>query len=96
MHKTIIIFMVLEVPRKQAVGSGVIRNTKNAMDLHDLEIGGEGAAGSTIIRHAFISRLSEPCPIAHSHSKPIIFLVIYRVCLLKSPRQDLSENSFAW
>ena len=70
MHKTVILFIVLELPMRGAVGSRVIRNAKNAMHFH----GGGRAAGSRIIINAIRSRLSEPCPIAPLHSKPMILL----------------------
>ena len=74
MHQTVILFIVLEVPKRGAVGSRVIRNAKNAMHFHSLEMGGGRAAGSRIIINAIISRLSKPCPIAPLHSKPMILL----------------------
>ena len=70
MHKTVILFIVLELPMRGAVGSRVIRNAKNAMHFY----GGGRAAGSRIIINAIRSRLSEPCPIAPLHSKPMILL----------------------
>ena len=74
MHKTVILFIVLELPTRGAFGSRVIRNAKKAMHFHSLEMGGGRAAGSRIIINAIISRISKPCPIAPLHSKPMILL----------------------
>ena len=70
----VIIFTVLEAPKRVAFGSRIARNAKNSMHLHSLEIGGGDAAGSRIIRNAIISRLSRPCPTAPLHFKLVIVL----------------------
>ena len=52
MHRTIIMFMVLQVGGRGAAGFRITRNVRTVVIFMALEVGERGAAGSRIIRNA--------------------------------------------